>query len=122
MRRISEKIVGRMRGDGAPCAVGRLSPATTKTKSPPAAGETTGALMALMFAASVIASKKFMFADLNGTTIAYEQTGDGLPLLLLNGVMMTMQSWALQVPRLSARFRCVLHDFRGQLRSGKPGA
>jgi 3-oxoadipate enol-lactonase len=36
--------------------------------------------------------------------------------------MMTMQSWALQVPRLSARFRCVLHDFRGQLRSGKPGA
>ncbi len=35
--------------------------------------------------------------------------------------MMTMQSWALQVPRLSARFCCVLHDFRGQLRSGKPG-
>ena len=35
--------------------------------------------------------------------------------------MMTMQSWALQVPRLSSRFRCVLHDFRGQLRSGKPG-
>jgi len=62
-----------------------------------------------------------MFADLNGTTIAYEVTGDGLPLLLLNGVMMTMQSWALQVPRLSARFCCVLHDFRGQLRSGKPG-
>jgi 3-oxoadipate enol-lactonase len=61
------------------------------------------------------------FAEINGTTIAYEQTGDGLPLLLLNGVMMTMQSWALQVPRLSARFRCVLHDFRGQLRSGKPG-
>jgi 3-oxoadipate enol-lactonase len=61
------------------------------------------------------------FAEINGTTIAYEQTGDGLPLLLLNGVMMTMQSWALQVPRLSARFRCVLHDFRGQLRSAKPG-
>jgi len=35
--------------------------------------------------------------------------------------MMTMQSWALQVPRLSSRFRCVRHDFRGQLRSGKPG-
>lgn len=34
---------------------------------------------------------------------------------------MTMRSWALQVPRLSARFRCVLHDFRGQLRSGTPG-
>jgi pimeloyl-ACP methyl ester carboxylesterase len=62
-----------------------------------------------------------MFADLNGTTIAYEVTGDGPPLVLLNGVMMTMQSWALQVPRLSPRFRCVRHDFRGQLRSGKPG-
>jgi pimeloyl-ACP methyl ester carboxylesterase len=62
-----------------------------------------------------------MFADLNGTTIAYETAGDGPPLVLLNGVMMTMQSWALQVLRLSSRFRCVLHDFRGQLRSGKPG-
>lgn len=61
------------------------------------------------------------FAEINGTTIAYEQTGDGPPLLLLNGVMMTMQSWALQVPRLSSRFRCVLHDFRGQIHSGKPG-
>src|SRR5437870_10895716 len=109
MRRISAKIVGRTRGDGAPYAVGRLSPATTKTKSPPVAGETTGALMALMFAASVMASSNdrvmaVSFAEINGTTIACEQTGDGLPLLLLNGVMMTMQSWALQVPRLSARF------------------
>ena len=36
------------------------------------------------------------FAEINGTTIAYDVIGDGPPLLLLNGVMMTMQSWALQ--------------------------
>ena len=46
--------------------------------------------------------------------------GTGPPLLLLNGVMMSTESWAFQVPAFSSRYRCVLHDFRGQGRSDKP--
>ena len=49
-----------------------------------------------------------------------ELIGSGPPLLLLNGVMMSTESWALQVPTFSARYQCVLHDFRGQGRSDKP--
>lgn len=50
-----------------------------------------------------------------------EVVGDGPPLVLLNGIMMTTQSWSPMLPRLASRHRCVLHDFRGQLRSEKPG-
>ncbi|MEA2337632.1 MAG: hypothetical protein QOE82_1639 [Thermoanaerobaculia bacterium] len=49
-----------------------------------------------------------------------EIAGDGEPLFLLNGIMMTTASWAKQTATLAPHFRCVLHDFRGQLRSGKP--
>lgn len=58
--------------------------------------------------------------DLRGTSIFYEIQGDGEPLLLLNGIMMTTQSWVLQRRALAPHFRLVLHDFRGQMRSGKP--
>ena len=59
-------------------------------------------------------------AEIRGATIAYEVIGEGEPVLLLNGVMMTMQSWVFQRRALAGRFRCVLHDFRGQLLS--PGS
>lgn len=52
--------------------------------------------------------------------IFHESLGDGEPLLLLNGIMMTTTSWGLQTRALAAHYRCVLHDFRGQLRSDKP--
>lgn len=56
-------------------------------------------------------------AEIRGTSIAYEIAGDGEPLFLLNGVMMTMQSWVFQRRGLADWFRCVMHDFRGQLLS-----
>lgn len=59
-------------------------------------------------------------ADIQGTEIFYETAGEGEPVVLLNGVMMTTQAWAPQTRALAGRHRCVLHDFRGQLRSGKP--
>jgi 3-oxoadipate enol-lactonase len=34
--------------------------------------------------------------------------------------MMTTASWAAQTRALAPHFRCLLHDFRGQLRSAKP--
>lgn len=59
-------------------------------------------------------------ADLNGTTLFYELAGDGEPLVLLNGIMMTTQSWVLQKRALLDRYRLVMHDFRGQMKSAKP--
>ena len=52
--------------------------------------------------------------------IFHETTGEGEPLVLLNGIMMTTASWLAQTRALAPYFRCILHDFRGQLRSGKP--
>ena len=46
--------------------------------------------------------------------------GEGEPIAFLNGVLMTVDSWKLQTHEISLRFRCVMHDFRGQLRSSKP--
>lgn len=57
---------------------------------------------------------------LNGVGIYYEILGVGEPVVLLNGVMMTTQSWVLQSSQMRKRYRCVLHDFRGQLMSEKP--
>ncbi|MEA2163661.1 MAG: hypothetical protein QOK37_1788 [Thermoanaerobaculia bacterium] len=54
--------------------------------------------------------------------IFHEVIGVGEPLVLLNGIMMTTASWAKQTAALSPHFRCILHDFRGQLRSDKPPA
>jgi 3-oxoadipate enol-lactonase len=53
--------------------------------------------------------------------IFFETLGAGEPLLFLNGIMMTTGSWALQTRALSKRFRCILCDFRGQLRSPRSG-
>jgi 3-oxoadipate enol-lactonase len=49
-----------------------------------------------------------------------EVIGDGPPLVLLNGIMMTTVSWVMQTRSLAPHFRCIHHDFRGQLRSAKP--
>ena len=59
-------------------------------------------------------------AEVNGTSLFYELAGEGEPLVLLNGIMMTTQSWVLQKRALIDRFQLVMHDFRGQMRSAKP--
>ena len=59
-------------------------------------------------------------ATINGLRIHYDLVGEGEPVALLNGVMMTTQSWVLQTAALRRRHRCLLHDFRGQLLSDKP--
>jgi 3-oxoadipate enol-lactonase len=59
-------------------------------------------------------------AEVNGVALFYELAGEGEPLVLLNGIMMTTQSWVLQKRALIDRFQLVLHDFRGQMRSAKP--
>ena len=53
--------------------------------------------------------------------IYWESLGQGEPVAFLNGILMTVDSWKLQTLEIGQRFRCVMHDFRGQLRSSKPG-
>jgi len=54
--------------------------------------------------------------------IYWESLGQGPPVVFLNGILMTVDSWKLQTLALSRNFRCLMHDFRGQLRSSKPSA
>ena len=53
-------------------------------------------------------------------SLYWESLGKGEPIAFLNGVLMTVDSWKLQTREISQSFRCVMHDFRGQLRSAKP--
>jgi len=61
------------------------------------------------------------FTTVDGTDLFYDIEGDGEPLVLLNGIMMTTRSWAPVLSALIPRYRCILHDFRGQLRSPHRG-
>jgi pimeloyl-ACP methyl ester carboxylesterase len=54
------------------------------------------------------------------SVLTHRIDGDGSPLLLLNGGMMSMAAWEPIARRLAARHRVIRCDFRGQLLS--PGA
>lgn len=49
------------------------------------------------------------------TTLFHQVEGEGEPLLLLNGVFMSIASWQPVARPLAERFRLVRCDFRGQL-------
>lgn len=51
----------------------------------------------------------------------YELQGEGAEtLVFLNGVGMTVPMWEPIAKQFSSRYRCLSHDFRGQLLSDKP--
>lgn len=52
--------------------------------------------------------------------LAHQVNGEGEPLLLLNGGMMSLTAWDAYVPPLAAKHRVIRCDLRGMLRS--PGA
>ena len=54
-----------------------------------------------------------------GKQIYYELHGEGRPLLLLNGIMMSCRSWAEFVQPLSAQNQLILLDMLDQGRSAK---
>lgn len=60
-----------------------------------------------------------MFARLDDKQIYYETHGDGFPLVLLNGIMMSTKSWAPFIEVLSKRHRLILMDFFDQGQSDK---
>jgi len=57
--------------------------------------------------------------EMNGKQIYYESYGQGRPLVLLNGIMMSCASWKPFVETLSANNRLLLVDFLDQGQSAK---
>jgi pimeloyl-ACP methyl ester carboxylesterase len=52
--------------------------------------------------------------------LTHRVDGDGPPLILLNGGLMSIAAWDALIPDLSPRWRAVRCDFRGQLRTSGP--
>lgn len=57
--------------------------------------------------------------DLNGKSIYYEEYGQGKPLLVLNGIMMSCASWKEFIEPWSANNRLLLVDFLDQGKSAR---
>ena len=51
--------------------------------------------------------------------IYYEVHGDGNPLVLLNGIMMSTPSWVDHIERLKDRFQLIVYDMRDQGQSAR---
>ncbi|MFY9780092.1 MAG: alpha/beta hydrolase [Candidatus Baltobacteraceae bacterium] len=58
--------------------------------------------------------------DVNGTTLNYEVTGQGEPLLFLHGLGSCLQDWEFQVPEFSRDHRVIAFDLRGHGDSSRP--
>lgn len=62
-----------------------------------------------------------MKADINGSTLAYSDRGDGLPLVLIHGFPLCRKMWRPQAEALSrAGCRVITPDLRGFGESGLP--
>ena len=59
-------------------------------------------------------------ASLRGIDVYFEQGGEGPPLLFLNGSAATIETVALLLPPVRARFELVIHDQRGLGRTSVP--
>lgn len=57
--------------------------------------------------------------NINGTTIYYEEAGNGPAMLFIHGMAGFAGVWADQVARFSATAHCVAYDRRGHTRSPK---
>lgn len=57
--------------------------------------------------------------DFNGKQIYYEVHGDGKPIILLNGIMMSTKSWGIFVDAFSKDNKLILLDFLDQGQSAK---
>jgi pimeloyl-ACP methyl ester carboxylesterase len=64
---------------------------------------------------------KLAFAELNGTTIAYDTAGDGAPVVLMHAGVGDRRLWDGQMDAFSARHRVVRLDMRGFGESAIPG-
>jgi pimeloyl-ACP methyl ester carboxylesterase len=59
--------------------------------------------------------------QVNGLTIYYESSGEGRPLVLLPGLLGTLESdWRCFIPQLNSRFHVIAVDLRGHGRTDNP--
>ncbi|MFW6050342.1 MAG: alpha/beta fold hydrolase [Myxococcota bacterium] len=56
----------------------------------------------------------------DGTDLAYHVVGEGLPVLLCNGLGGSWKAWTHQIQYLADRYRFISWDYRGLYRSGPP--
>lgn len=56
-------------------------------------------------------------AQVNGTSLYYEDSGGGPPILFSHGLLWDTRLFAPQVAVLKGRYRCIAYDHRGQGRS-----
>lgn len=60
--------------------------------------------------------------DVNATTLYYERSGKGPPILFVHGMCGDADVWADQAHRFEDRFTCVRYDRRGHTRSARGDA
>jgi len=58
--------------------------------------------------------------DVNGLQIHYREIGEGPPIVMVHGYTGNSRNWALTVPALRDRFRCVSIDLPGHGLSDRP--
>ncbi len=58
--------------------------------------------------------------NINSITIDYELEGQGLDVVFINGLTMTLAGWAYQMKPFTERYRVLRYDCRGQGGSDKP--
>jgi 3-oxoadipate enol-lactonase len=61
-----------------------------------------------------------MKASINGISMAYEDAGQGMPVILLHGFPLDHRMWRNQVEALQSDFRVITPDFRGMGGSDVP--
>lgn len=59
------------------------------------------------------------FANVNGTTLHYSDTGSGLPIVLVHGIGASLDMWRPQIEQFSASYRVIAIDVRGVGKSGR---
>lgn len=61
------------------------------------------------------------YAEVNGTRLYYDVSGDGPPLVLVHGRGLDRRMWDDQLAPLAERFRVIRYDVRAHGRSALPG-
>ncbi len=56
----------------------------------------------------------------DGKQLFFQVEGEGSPVILLNGIMMTAEAWAFQRRDLAQKHLVISHDFLGQGQSSQP--
>lgn len=58
--------------------------------------------------------------SIRGVKIAYEESGEGLPIVFIHGFPLSKRMWAPQISALSRKYRVIALDLRGFGESDKP--